>query len=85
MLHVFKVPKANPGVATVFPMLGHGDDGDVLDSNDLYIYNNNDNNDSNNTNNDIIIMNIIIRKLLILTTNADDDDDDDNPGLEEFW
>ena len=38
MLHVFKVPKANPGVATVFPMLGHGDDGDVLDSNDLYIY-----------------------------------------------
>lgn len=65
----------------LFPMLGHGDDGDVLHSNDLYIYNNNDN-DSNNTNNGIIIMNIIIRKLLILTTNADDDDD--NPGLEEF-
>jgi hypothetical protein len=38
MLHVFKVPKANPRVATVFPMLGHEDDGDVLHSNDLYIY-----------------------------------------------
>ena len=65
MFHVFKVPKTNPRVATVFPMLGHGYDGDVLHSNNIYIYisNNNDNNDSNNTYNDILIVNIIIRKL----------------------